>query len=110
MRIYEIDTTMQVLRRQLHTLSSLQTQGILDAADFADQTRILNQHISALSTERQQILNYEESEDTLEELHTFSDSHQDANELACLEDEALRFELISFKGGTDIRALLKHQE
>ena len=65
-RIYEIDAAMQVLRRQLHTLSSLQAQRILDAADFADQTRILNQRVSALRTERQQILNYEGSDDTLE--------------------------------------------
>ena len=108
-RIYEIDATMQVLRRQLHTLTSLQAQGILDAADFADQTRILNQRVSALRTERQQILNYEGSDDALKELYALSDSLQDADEQACLEDEALRLELIKkiyVRSETDIDIVL----
>lgn len=108
-RIYEIDTTLQVLRRQLHTLSSLQAQGILDAADFADQTRILNQRVSALRTERQQILNYEGSDDTLEALYALSDTLQDADEQVCLEDKALRLELIKkiyVRSETDIDIVL----
>ena len=108
-RIYEIDSTMQVLRRQIHTLSSLQAQGILDAADFADQTRILNQRVSALRAERQQILTYEESDDTLEELYTLYDSLQDADEQTCLENEAFRRELIKkifVRSETDIDIVL----
>lgn len=104
-RIYEIDSAMQVLRRQIHTLSSLQAQGILDAADFADQTRILNQRVSALRAERQQILTYEESDDTMEELYALSDTLQDADE----EDKALRLELIKkiyVRSETDIDIVL----
>ncbi len=100
---------MQVLRRQIHTLSSLQAQGILDAADFADQTRILNQRVSALRAERQQILTYEESDDTMEELYALYDSLQDADEQTCLENEAFRRELIKkifVRSETDIDIVL----
>lgn len=108
-RIYEIDSALQVLRRQIHTLTSLQAQGILDSADFADQTRILNQQASALRAERQKILNYEESDDTLEELYALCDNLQDTDEQTCLENESFRRELIKkiiVRSETDIDIVL----
>ena len=61
-KISAIDRSIAETNAQLMVLTSLQVQGILDAADFADQNRGLSERISRLRSERRAILQSGEDE------------------------------------------------
>lgn len=61
-KISAIDRSIAETNAQLMVLTSLQAQGILDAADFADQNRGLSERISRLRSERRTILQSGEDE------------------------------------------------
>ena len=69
-KIKEIDRSIAETNAQLMVLMSLQTQGILDAADFVDQNRGLTEQISRLRSERRALLQAGDDEtiDQLEDL------------------------------------------
>lgn len=89
-KIYEIDLEVGTIQRQLHTLSALQTQGILEAADFIDQTRGLNQRISTLRSERSRLLYQSTADETLVSLNELQDTLQSADLQDAECDESLR--------------------
>ena len=69
-KIKEIDRSIAETNAQLMMLTSLQAQGILDAADFVDQNRGLTEQISRLRCERRALLQAGDDEtiDQLEDL------------------------------------------
>ena len=69
-KINAIDRSIAETTSQLMVLTELQTQGILDAADFVDQNRGLREQISRLRSDRRALLKNCEDEaiDQLEEL------------------------------------------
>ena len=69
-KISAIDRSIAETSSQLMVLTELQTQGILDPADFADQNRCLTERILRLRSDRRAILRTSDDEaiDQLEEL------------------------------------------
>ena len=55
-KIYEIDQQIAAISAQVHLLTQLQTSGILDAGDFAEQNGRLTTKLSTLRSERNTIL------------------------------------------------------
>lgn len=55
-KIYEIDQQIAAISAQVHLLTQLQTSGILDAGDFAEQNGRLTTKLSSLRSERNTIL------------------------------------------------------
>ena len=64
-KLYEIDKSIAETNSQIHLLSQLQTQGILDAADFAAQNSELTNKVYRLRSERMALLRQNEHDDNL---------------------------------------------
>ena len=64
-KLYEIDKSIAETNSQIHLLSQLQTQGILDAADFASQNSELTNKVYRLRSERMALLRQNEHDDNL---------------------------------------------
>ena len=64
-KLYEIDKSIAETNSQIHLLSQLQTQGILDAADFAAQNSELTNKVYRLRSERMILLRQNEHDDNL---------------------------------------------
>ena len=54
--VKDLDSRIATLSSQLHLISQLQTQGVLDPADFAGQQSALSSQIMRLRSERSAIL------------------------------------------------------
>ena len=75
-RLSEIDQKITTLVSQIHLLSQLQTQGILDAADFTGQRESLNSQVAKLRAERSAILRRDDESD-IAELRELADAIED---------------------------------
>ena len=64
-KLYEIDKSIAETNSQIHLLSQLQTQGILDAVDFAAQNSELTNKVYRLRSERMALLRQNEHDDNL---------------------------------------------
>ena len=64
--VKELDSRIATLSSQLHLISQLQTQGVLDPADFAGQQSALSSQIMRLRSERSAILRREDEEEIAE--------------------------------------------
>ena len=64
-RIYEIDKAIAEINNQIHLLTQLQIQGILDPADFTAQNHSLSEKTRRLRAERMKILRCNEHDDSM---------------------------------------------
>ena len=89
-KVREIDRSIAETTSQLSVLTQLQTQGILDAADFVEQNRSLSERISRLRSERRMIL--QSSEDgAIDSLSELQESLEDIrSEILEGESDSLR--------------------
>ena len=76
--VKELDSRIATLSSQLHLISQLQTQGVLDPADFAGQQSALSSQIMRLRSERSAILRREDEEE-IAELRDLADILADSN-------------------------------
>ena len=64
-KVYEIDKAIAEANVQIHLLSKLQTQGILEASDFAAQSQELSNKVCRLRGERMRLLRQNENDNNL---------------------------------------------
>ena len=67
-KVFEIDKAIADTSVQIHLLTQLQSQGILEAADFASQSQELSNKISRLRGERMKLLRQNEHDERLAQL------------------------------------------
>lgn len=77
-KVYEIDRQIAEIAAQVHLLTQLQTSGILNAADFAEQTGRLSSQITSLRSERNAILR-RDAEGELADLKELLDAINDSD-------------------------------
>ena len=82
-RIHDLDRELGIHQTQLHTLHTLQTQGILDAADFLDQTRALSNRVTTLRSDRLALLRESSNDEAFEEIQQMYDQLQTADSEDC---------------------------
>ena len=95
-KIYEIDQQIAAISAQVHLLTQLQTSGILDAGDFAEQNGRLTTKLSSLRSERNTILrgDIRYSDDLVRRL------------IDCVRVLSAEEIEVTFKGGAKRKALL----
>ncbi len=104
-KVYEIDKAMAEANVQIHLLSKLQTQGILEASDFAAQSQELSNKVCRLRGERMKLLRQNESDDNLVRIKEMAEIIRNFEEEQTEYDEDLvrgMIEKIVVKSSTDI--------
>ena len=85
-KVYEIDKEIAALNSKTLAIAKLQTQGILDPADFASQISDLSHKVTRLRSERTKLLRMNEADDDLIRLKAAVDT------LAGLESEVTEYD------------------
>lgn len=107
--MYEIDKEIASLNSKTLAIAKLQTQGILDPADFASQMSDISHKVTRLRSERTRLLRMNEEDDNLIRLKEAADA------LTGLESEATEYdenlirslvEKITVKSETEIEVRL----
>lgn len=93
-KVYEIDKEIASLNSKLHAIARLQTQGILDPADFAGQTVGLSHKVTQLRSERKKLLRANEEDDQLVRLRGAVDAIAELEEDLTEYDEVLLRRLV----------------
>lgn len=108
-KVYEIDKEIASLNSKTLAIAKLQTQGILDPADFASQMSDISHKVTRLRSERTRLLRMNEEDDNLIRLKEAADA------LTGLESEATEYdenlirslvEKITVKSETEIEVRL----
>lgn len=108
-RLLQINSQISSVSTQIHTLTQLQTQGILDACDFAEQNRILSDKLSKLRSDRYAILRAEEYDESIAKMRELSDLLEDQDhELEDFDESFLRelVERVVVESNTALRIYL----
>ena len=85
-KVYEIDKKIAALNSKTLAIAKLQTQGILDPADFASQISDLSHKVTRLRSERTKLLRMNEADDNLIRLKAATDT------FAGLESEVTEYD------------------
>lgn len=85
-KVYEIDKAMSEVNNQIHLLSQLQLQGILDPSDFAAQSNELSNKVYQLRAERMKLLRQNNNDDNLLKLK------EAAETIACMDEELTEYD------------------
>ena len=85
-KVYEIDKMIAETKNQIHLLSQLQLQGILDPADFATQSTALNCKVSHLRSKRSEIVANGSRDENIDGLRLIADM------VSSLEDDLTFFD------------------
>ena len=104
-KVYEIDKAIAEANVQIHLLSQLQTQGILEPSDFAAQNQELTNKVYRLRGERMKLLQQNENNDNLVLLKEITELIKEFEEEQLEFDEDLvrsMVEKIIVKSCTDI--------
>ena len=107
--LLQINSQISSVSTQIHTLTQLQTQGILDACDFAEQNRILSDKLSKLRSDRYAILRAEEYDESIAKMRELSDLLEDQDhELEDFDESFLRelVERVVVESNTALRIYL----
>lgn len=85
-KVYEIDKEIAETNTQIHLLSQLQLQGILDPSDFAAQSNELSNKVYQLRAERMKLLRQNDNDDNLLKLK------EAAETIAYMDEELTEFD------------------
>ena len=85
-KVYEIDKMIAETKNQIHLLSQLQLQGILDPADFATQSTALNSKVSHLRSKRSELVANGSRDENIDGLRLIADM------VSSLEDDLTFFD------------------
>ena len=105
----QINSQISSISTQIHTLTQLQTQGILDAADFAEQNRILSDRLTKLRSDRYAVLREDSYDESIAKMREVSDLLEDQDhELEEFEESFLRelIEKVVVESNTVLRIYL----
>lgn len=108
-RLLQINSQISSILTQIHTLTQLQIQGILDASDFAEQNRILSDRLSKLRSDRYAMLRAEEYDESIVKMRELSDLLEDQDhELEDFDEPFLRdlIEKVVVESNTAIQVYL----
>lgn len=86
-KMYEIDKTIADVNQQIHLLSQLQVQGILDPSDFAAQSNALANKVYRLRGDRMNLLHENEHDDNLIKLRRTAETIANLDEALTEFDE-----------------------
>lgn len=104
-KVYEIDKAIAEANVQIHLLSKLQTQGILEASDFAAQSQELSNKVCRLRGERMKLLRQNENDNNLVRIKEVAEIIRNFEEEQTEYDEDIvrgMIEKIVVKSSTDI--------
>ena len=104
-KVYEVDKEIAETNTQIHLLSQLQLQGILDPSDFAAQSNELSNKVYQLRAERMKLLRQNDADDNLLKLKEVAETiaYMD-KELTEYDEDLIRsiVEKIIVKSSTEI--------
>lgn len=90
-KLHQLDSQIRQITKQIHTLTQLQVQGILDASDFAEQNRILSDNLAKLRSSRCAVLRNESFDENAAIIRELSDLLEDQDkELEHFDEGFLR--------------------
>ncbi len=104
-KVYEIDKAIATVNNQIHLLSQLQLQGILDPSDFTAQSNELSNKVYRLRAERMKLLRQNDNDDSLMKLKAIAETIAGINEdLTEFDEDLIRsiVEKIIVKSSTEI--------
>jgi DNA invertase Pin-like site-specific DNA recombinase len=67
-KVYEIDKQIAALNTKIHTFAKHRSSGLMDAADFAAESGMVNRQIGTLRAERRKLLAEDETDEMIDEL------------------------------------------
>lgn len=93
-KMYEISSELAKVNSQILVLTQLQSSGILDAADFFEQNRILVCRQSQLRSQRTKLLSGDDAFGIMSQLHELEDTLEENVGAEILLEDASAFTLI----------------